>query len=83
MDLAPLLNRDSDGNLPSTPPFSRRFRDRGELIDHISASHRLANPDNLRRVVTITAGGVLPSISERPQLPPLRSPGARSVAAVG
>jgi len=65
-NLAPLLNRDSAGNPPSTPPFSRRFRDRGELIDHIFASHRLVNPDNLPRVVTITAGGALPSISERP-----------------
>lgn len=65
-NLAPLLNRDSAGNPPPTPPFSRRFRDRGELIDHIFASYRLVNPRNLPKVVTIMAGGALPSITERP-----------------
>jgi endonuclease/exonuclease/phosphatase family metal-dependent hydrolase len=65
-NLAPLLNRDNAGNPPATPPFSRRFRDRGELIDHIFASQRLVNPGNLPTAVTITAAGGLPSITERP-----------------
>lgn len=64
-NLAPLLNRQADGAAPSEPPFSRRFRDRGELIDHIFASQKLVNPANLPEARTLGAGQ-LSSISERP-----------------
>lgn len=43
---APLLNRTATGE-PLEAPFTRRFKGRGELIDHIFASHRLVNATNL------------------------------------
>ena len=33
--------------LPPDQPFTRVFKGRGELIDHLFASHRLVNPANL------------------------------------
>ncbi len=47
------------------PTFTRVFRGRGELIDHIFASHRLVNPDNIPSVRIIAATS-LPSMTERP-----------------
>lgn len=64
-NLAALLNRRPDGSAPSVPPFSRRFRDRGELIDHIFASHRLVNPDNRPQVRTL-GSEQLASVTDRP-----------------
>jgi endonuclease/exonuclease/phosphatase family metal-dependent hydrolase len=52
--------------LPSEGPnYSRIYRGRGELIDHIFASHRLVNPDNLP-AVEIVAAGPLPSMTDDP-----------------
>jgi endonuclease/exonuclease/phosphatase family metal-dependent hydrolase len=64
-NLAPLLNRQADGSAPNEPPFTRRFRDRGELIDHIFASRRLVNPVNPPVVQTLGAERLM-SINERP-----------------
>jgi hypothetical protein len=44
-NLAPLL--------PTDQRFTRVFKGRGELIDHIFATHRLVNPGNLPTVQTI------------------------------
>jgi endonuclease/exonuclease/phosphatase family metal-dependent hydrolase len=48
--------------LPEAQRFTRRFRGRGELIDHILVSHRLVH--SLREVHT--AGQTPPSITENP-----------------
>ena len=39
--------------------------DRGELIDHVFASHRLVNPDNIP-AVQIVAASPLPSMTDDP-----------------
>lgn len=65
-NLAPILNRDPDGEPPAEPPFTRRFKGRGELIDHIFASHRLVNPDNQPVARTVMSSDHLPSITEMP-----------------
>jgi endonuclease/exonuclease/phosphatase family metal-dependent hydrolase len=57
-NLAPLL--------PADQRFTRVFKGRGELIDHIFASHRLVNPDNLPTVQTIRSVEQLPSIGDDP-----------------
>jgi endonuclease/exonuclease/phosphatase family metal-dependent hydrolase len=64
-NLAALLNRGEDGKEPAEKPFTRRFKGRGELIDHIFASHRLVNPANLPEVRTVMAT-TLPSVTEEP-----------------
>ena len=65
-NLAPLLNAGPNGEPPTSSPFSRRFQGRGELIDHILASHRLVNPGNIPVARTVLAGDHLPSMSETP-----------------
>jgi hypothetical protein len=57
-NLAPLLPEDQ--RLP------RVFKGRGELIDHIFATHRLVNPGNLPTVQTILSVDPLPSIGDDP-----------------
>jgi hypothetical protein len=48
------------------PAFSYRYRDRGELIDHIFASHALVNPDNMPTAYTIMNPDPLPSMDDDP-----------------
>jgi endonuclease/exonuclease/phosphatase family metal-dependent hydrolase len=57
-NLAPLL--------PADQRFTRVFKGRGELIDHIFASHRLVNPDRLPAVQTIRSQASLPSMGDDP-----------------
>jgi endonuclease/exonuclease/phosphatase family metal-dependent hydrolase len=57
-NLAPLL--------PADQRFTRVFNGRGELIDHVFASHRLVNPGNLPAVQTMRAVEPLPSVGEDP-----------------
>jgi endonuclease/exonuclease/phosphatase family metal-dependent hydrolase len=57
-NLAPLL--------PADQRFTRVFKGRGELIDHLFASHRLVNPGNLPTVLTIRSVEPLPSIGDDP-----------------
>jgi endonuclease/exonuclease/phosphatase family metal-dependent hydrolase len=65
-NLAPVLNRSADGQAPAEPPFTRIFKGRREVIDHIFASHRLVNPDNLPEARTVQATPQLPSVNEIP-----------------
>jgi endonuclease/exonuclease/phosphatase family metal-dependent hydrolase len=55
-NLAPLL---------AAPAFSRVYRGRGELIDHVFASHRLVNPANLPRIAVVGTA-TLPSMTDTP-----------------
>jgi endonuclease/exonuclease/phosphatase family metal-dependent hydrolase len=64
--LAPLLNLGSDGELPAEEPYTRVFKGRAELIDHIFASHRLVNLGNLPVARTVMATPTLPSVTEEP-----------------
>jgi hypothetical protein len=57
-NLAPLL--------PADQRFTRVFKGRPELIDHIFATRRLVNPDNLPAVQTIRSPEALPSIGDDP-----------------
>ena len=50
---------------PEGPNYTRIYRGRGELIDHIFASHRLVNPDNLP-MVEVIAATPLPSMDDQP-----------------
>jgi endonuclease/exonuclease/phosphatase family metal-dependent hydrolase len=50
---------------PDRPNHTRIYRGRGELIDHIFASHRLVNPDNIP-AVEIVAATPLPSMTDDP-----------------
>jgi transposase len=45
--------------------YTRIYRGRGELIDHVFASHRLVNPDNIP-AVGIVAASPLPSMTDDP-----------------
>jgi len=65
-NLAPRLNFTVEGQPPAEPPFTRVFKGRGELIDHIFASHRLVNPDNIPEARTVLATDRLPSVNEVP-----------------
>lgn len=65
-NLAPRLNFTLSGKPPAEPPYTRVFKGRGELIDHIFASHRLVNPENIPEVRTVLATDRLPSVSEVP-----------------
>jgi predicted extracellular nuclease len=58
-NLAPLLPREG-------PDYTRIYRGRGELIDHILASHRLVNPDTVP-AVEVVAATPLPSIDDDPR----------------
>jgi endonuclease/exonuclease/phosphatase family metal-dependent hydrolase len=60
-NLAPLLP-----GLDGEPPFTRRYKGRGELIDHIFVSHRLVNPDNQPTLRTIITPEPLPNMDENP-----------------
>jgi endonuclease/exonuclease/phosphatase family metal-dependent hydrolase len=51
--------------LPPGERFSRRYRDRGELIDHILVSHHLVQRIGNQDVHTVSAGP-LPSIADDP-----------------
>jgi endonuclease/exonuclease/phosphatase family metal-dependent hydrolase len=53
---------------PDGPHHTRIYRGRGELIDHVFASHRLVNPDNIP-AVEIVAAGPLPSMTDDPTVP--------------
>jgi endonuclease/exonuclease/phosphatase family metal-dependent hydrolase len=57
-NLAPLLAEDER--------VTRVFKGRGELIDHVFASHRLVNPNNLPEVQTIGSVEQLPSVGDDP-----------------
>jgi endonuclease/exonuclease/phosphatase family metal-dependent hydrolase len=50
---------------PDGPQHTRIYRGRGELIDHVLASHRLVNPDNIPGV-EIVAASPLPSMTDDP-----------------
>jgi endonuclease/exonuclease/phosphatase family metal-dependent hydrolase len=50
---------------PEGPGYTRIYRGRGDLIDHIFASHRLVNPGNVP-AVEIVAATPLPSIDDDP-----------------
>jgi endonuclease/exonuclease/phosphatase family metal-dependent hydrolase len=65
-NLAPRLNFTPEGIPPVEPPYTRVFKGRGELIDHIFASHRLVNPENIPEVRTVVSSGRLPSVNEVP-----------------
>jgi endonuclease/exonuclease/phosphatase family metal-dependent hydrolase len=65
-NLAPILNEGPEGQPPAEAPFTRRFKGRGELIDHIFASHRLVNPGNMPVARTVMASDRLPSVTEAP-----------------
>jgi endonuclease/exonuclease/phosphatase family metal-dependent hydrolase len=60
-NLAPLLPL-VDGE----PAYTRRYKGRGELIDHIFASHRLVNKHNLPAVRTIMSPDPLPTMGDDP-----------------
>jgi hypothetical protein len=60
-NLAPILP-EVDGK----PAYSRKYRDRGELIDHIFASHALVNPDNMPEAYTAMNPDPLPSMDDNP-----------------
>jgi endonuclease/exonuclease/phosphatase family metal-dependent hydrolase len=55
---------------PEGPNYSRIYRGRGELIDHVFASHRLVDPDNIP-AVAIVAASPLPSMTDDPTPPTL------------
>jgi predicted extracellular nuclease len=50
---------------PEGPHHTRIYRGRGELIDHVFASHRLVRPDNIP-AVEIVAASSLPSVTDDP-----------------
>lgn len=60
-NLAPILP-DVDGE----PAYTRKYKGRGELIDHIFASHLLVNPDNMPVARTIMSPDPLPSMGDDP-----------------
>lgn len=65
---------------PGGPHHTRIYRGRGEMIDHIFASHRLVNPDNIP-AVEIVAATPLPSVDDDPRsLPPVPSDHAAVIA---
>ena len=71
-NLAPRLNFTPDGQPPAKPPYTRVFKGRGELIDHIFASHRLVNPENIPEARTVVASNRLPSVNEVTQRAKIR-----------
>ena len=51
------------GGIPEAQRFSRVYRGRGELIDHLLVSHAL-----VKAVETVTTGEIeVPSITEQPR----------------
>lgn len=73
-NLAPLL--------PADQRVTRVFKGRGELIDHLFATHRLVNPNNLPAVQTIRTVEPLPSIGDDPTRR-RNEPGSDHAAVVG
>jgi endonuclease/exonuclease/phosphatase family metal-dependent hydrolase len=57
-NLAPLL--------PEGQRHTRIYRGRPELVDHILATHRLVNPDNVPAVGTLCSPDPLPSMGDDP-----------------
>jgi hypothetical protein len=74
LGLAPLL--------PADQRVTRVFKGRGELIDHLFATHRLVNPNNLPAVQTIRTVEPLPSIGDDPTRR-RNEPGSDHAAVVG
>jgi endonuclease/exonuclease/phosphatase family metal-dependent hydrolase len=60
-NLAPILP-----TVGNEPAFTRRFKGRGELIDHIFASHRLVNPGNMPVARTVMNPDPLPNMDDNP-----------------
>ena len=60
-NLAPLLP-----DIGNERAFSRRYKGRGELIDHIFASHVLVNPNNMPSAHTIMTPDPLPNMDDNP-----------------
>src|SRR5262245_53504151 len=60
-NLAPLLPR-----VGNEPPFTRKFKGRGELIDHIFASRVMVNPDTMPTARTIMSPDPLPNMDDDP-----------------
>lgn len=52
--------------IPAAQRFSRVYRGRPELIDHLFASHFLVSNNQTTSVQTIMAEGQLPSIDDNP-----------------
>jgi hypothetical protein len=50
---------------PEGSNYTRIYRGRGEVIDHVFTSHRLVNPDNIP-AVEIVAASPLPSMTDDP-----------------
>jgi len=60
-NLAPLLPK-----VGNEPAFTRKFKGRGELIDHIFASRVMVNPDNMPTARTIMSPDPLPNMDDNP-----------------
>jgi endonuclease/exonuclease/phosphatase family metal-dependent hydrolase len=60
-NLAPLLPK-----VGNEPAFTRKFKGRGELIDHIFASRVIVNPDNMPMARTIMSPDPLPDMDDDP-----------------
>ena len=60
-NLAPILP-----DIGNEPAFTRRFKGRGELIDHIFASHVMVNPNNMPAARTIMTPEPLPNMVDNP-----------------
>ena len=52
--------------IPEERRFSRLYRGRPELIDHIFASNFLVTNDRTTEVTTVMAEGAIPSIEDDP-----------------
>ena len=64
-NLAPLLPP-IPTDAGEVPAYTRRYRGRGELIDHIFASHLLVNPNNQPSARTIMTPDPLPNMDDDP-----------------
>lgn len=60
-NLAPILP-----DVGNEPAFTRRYKGRGELIDHIFASHVMVNPNNMPIARTIMTPDPLPDMGDNP-----------------
>ena len=60
-NLAPLLPK-----VDNDPPFTRKFKGRPELIDHIFASRVMVNPDHMPTAQTIMSPDPLPNMGDNP-----------------
>jgi endonuclease/exonuclease/phosphatase family metal-dependent hydrolase len=67
--------------IPAERRFSRLYRGRMELIDHLFVSHFLASDTRLTDVTTVTAAAGIPSIEDDP-LERVREPGSDHAAVV-